>query len=46
MQPAKLPLTCWRERLAAPKLWISVLTKVFAESVSHMNFCVVADKQQ
>ncbi len=42
--PAKLPLTCWRERLAAPKLWISVLTKTFAESVGPMNVGVVADE--
>jgi hypothetical protein len=37
-------LTCWRERLAAPKLQISVLTKAFAESVGHMNVSVVADE--
>jgi hypothetical protein len=42
--PAKLPLTCWREGLAAPKLWISVLTKTFAESVGRMNVSVVADE--
>lgn len=35
--PAKLPLSCWRDKLDAPKLRISVLTKAFAESVGHMN---------
>jgi hypothetical protein len=44
MHPAKLPLTCWRERLAAPKLRISVLTKAFAESVSHINISISADE--
>jgi hypothetical protein len=35
--PAKLPLSCWREKHAAPKLRLSALTKAFAVSVGHMN---------
>jgi hypothetical protein len=40
--PAKLPLSCLREKLDAPKLRISVLMKVFAVSMGHMKISIVA----
>ncbi len=38
--PPKLPLSCWREKILAPKLRISGLIKAFAECVGCMNITV------
>jgi hypothetical protein len=40
--PAKLTLSCWREKLAAPTLRVSALMKAFAVSVGHMSICIIA----